>query len=95
MIHKEYKNVFIKKLGIQSKDKKEEFDDILHDIRRIDEKSYQIVILHKSGATFENIQLSQKAAEKIYQTLLYKYESLGFYIWTEYSGTSPPSALKK
>ena len=61
MIHKEYKNVFIKKLGIQSKDKKEEFDNILHDIRRIDEKSYQIVILHKSGATFENIQLSQKA----------------------------------
>ena len=43
MIHKEYKNVFIKKLGIQSKDKKEEFDNILHDIRKIDEKSYQIV----------------------------------------------------
>ena len=61
MIHKEYKNVFIKKLGIQSKDKKGEFDNILHDIRQIDEKSYQIVIFHKSGATFENIQLSQKA----------------------------------
>ena len=61
MIHKEYKNVFIKELGIQSKDKKEEFDNILHDIRQIDEKSYQIVILHKSGVTFEYIQLSQKA----------------------------------
>ena len=76
-------------LGILPNTKKNEFKNVKYDLRRINEKSYQIVIMDDS------IKLSQKATQKIYEALLYEYESYGFYIWTEYSGTSPPSAWKK
>ena len=62
-----------------------------YDLRRISQNSYQIVLIDQT----DNIETSQKAAEKISQALMFKYQSYGFYFWTEFSGTSPPSALKK
>ena len=76
-------------LGILPNTKNNELRNVKYDLRRINEKSYQIVIMDDS------IKLSQKATQKIYEALLYEYQSYGFYIWTEYSGTSPPSAWKK
>ena len=77
--------------GISPKDKNNDLKYVEYDLRRIGQNSYQIVIIDQT----DNIENAQKAAEKISQALMFKYQSYGFYFWTEYSGTSPPSALKK
>ena len=65
--------------------------NITFHISRTSQDKYQIILVDSDG----DIEISQKAAEKMRKSWEKRYSSYGFYFWVERSGTGPPSAMKK
>ena len=65
--------------------------NISYHISRNSHDKYQIILVDLNG----NIEISQKAADKMRKVWEKRYSSYGFYFWIERSGTGPPSAWKK
>ena len=71
--------------------KGKDYENVKFHISRQSHDKYQIILVDSNG----DIQMSQKVAEKFAKSLAKSYKTFEFYIWTEYSGISPPSAMKK
>ena len=65
--------------------------NISYHISRNSQDKYQMILVDLNG----NIEISQKAAEKMRKLWGKRYFSYGFYFWIEKSGTGPPSAWNK